>query len=101
MKTTTYRGCTLTQTENTTDVTRFAFGRRYQTIARVWDVDGRVVKSACAQPFLTSARECRQYIAQELGLREWERSPDYQRYIAERAEQDERYWTQAESDDAS
>jgi len=64
--TTTYRGCTLTQTETTTDVIRTAFGRRYQTTARVWTVSGRVEKSACARPFLTSAKSARDYVRDEL-----------------------------------
>jgi hypothetical protein len=70
MKTTTYRGCTLTETETTTDVTRTAFGHRYQTVARVWGVSGRVQKSATARPFLTSAESAREYVRDELALRD-------------------------------
>jgi hypothetical protein len=64
-----FRGCTLTQTETTTDVIKVAFGRKYQTVARVWDVTGRVTKDACARPFLTSAAAAREYVRDELALR--------------------------------
>jgi hypothetical protein len=70
MKTLTYRGCILTETETTTDFIRYTgFGRRYTATARVWGVSGRVQKNACASPLLTSAASAREYVREELELR--------------------------------
>jgi hypothetical protein len=57
-----YRGCTCTETQTTTDVTRVAFGRPYRTVARVWSIEGRHEKSALVRPFLASAADCRLHI---------------------------------------
>jgi hypothetical protein len=60
--TTTYAGCSFRRTNTTTDVRRVAFGRSYQTIAQVWEVEGRISKPAGRRPFLTSAAACREYV---------------------------------------
>lgn len=65
-----YHGSTFTETRTTTDVRRQAFGRAYSTIARVWEVSGRIRKGAAVRPFLTSIRECRDYVDAEDALRE-------------------------------
>ena len=70
MKTTTYKGCTIRETEYTTDVTRRAFGRSYQTIGYLYAVSGRIEKSAGRQPFLTSIAACREYVDGQDMLRE-------------------------------
>lgn len=51
----TYRGCEFYPTTTTTDV---GSGRT----APVWEVSGRYAKAAMRPPFLTSARQCREWI---------------------------------------
>lgn len=61
-----YRRHTFIQTEITTDdVTRVAFGRRYQTTARLWEIQGRHGKDAGCRPFITSARAAREYVREQ------------------------------------
>ena len=65
-----YCGCDLTETSTTTDVTRQAFGRPYQTVARIWGVCGPVTKPAGRRPLLTSLTEARRYVRAVLDARE-------------------------------
>lgn len=71
MTTSTYRGCEFTRTNTTTDVRRQAFGQHYTAIARVWGVSGRLGKSACKRPFLTSASDCREWVREQDDLAEY------------------------------
>ena len=57
-----YRGCTLSRTGTTTNVTRVAFGRSYRTVAQVWTISGRLTKPAGQRPFLTTEAACREYV---------------------------------------
>ena len=60
-----YKGCSFSRTETTTDISRSAFGRTYRAIGNVWGVSGRIQKNAMARPFLTSASQCRDYVREQ------------------------------------
>jgi hypothetical protein len=62
----TYRRQEIIRTSTTTDVWRFAFGRRYRAIGYVYEIIGDYGKRAGLQPFLTSERACREYIDAEI-----------------------------------
>ena len=71
LKTMTYRGTTCTETNTTTDGVRMVHGKQYPCVKFVWALEGAVSKPAGQRPFLTSAKACREYVAQvlESGIR--------------------------------
>lgn len=69
MKTTTYRGVTITETKTTTDTTRYAFGKPYSVVANVYKLEGVVNKPAGQSPFITSIKAAREFIDLTLDLR--------------------------------
>ena len=49
-----YRGCTITQTETTTDTP--------QGIRKVYAIEGAIDKKAAQRPFITSIRAAKEFI---------------------------------------
>lgn len=67
MKTTQYKGHSITRTTTTTNVGRCVFGKQVDAIGYVYEIKGPHGKNATVRPFLTSIESCREYINAQIG----------------------------------
>jgi len=70
MKSFGYKNTFCHETDTTTTVRVTRFGRVHKELRHVWGLEGAVTKNACCRPFLTSAKECREYVRDETILRD-------------------------------